>query len=161
MIKNSLLVLCLVSFFSLAEEMKKPAPNWQLPDIQSSTQVSLTDYKGKVVYLDFWASWCKPCVQSFPFLQGLYEQYQQQGLVVIAINLDEDKNNALAFLEKVPVTYPVLYDSSAKSAFSYQVKAMPSSYFIDKKGNIRAVHLGYKPADNEKIIKAIEHLLAE
>ena len=123
--------------------------------------ISLSDYKGQVVYLDFWASWCKPCVASFPKLEALQQKYGNHGFTVLAINLDENKANALAFLQKHPVTYPVLYDKDAKVAESYQVAAMPSSYFIDKKGNIRLSHRGFVPGDEVKIEKAIQFLLKE
>jgi len=132
-----------------------------LAEDKSDKIVSLSDFKGKVVYLDFWASWCKPCVKSFPVLNEFHNQYKQQGFEVIAINLDENKSKALTFLQQHKVDYSVLYDQGAKVAQVYDVQAMPSAYFIDKKGRLRLVHKGYKESDKVKIKQVIELLIKE
>jgi thiol-disulfide isomerase/thioredoxin len=110
--------------------------NDQLPD-------NLSALKGQVVYLDFWASWCKPCRKSFPWMNQMQQKYADQGLQIIAINLDTEKVLAKAFLDKVPAQIPVIYDPQGKIASDYQLLGMPSSYVIDKKGNIRFSHKGF------------------
>lgn len=153
----------IVSTHSVASEKK--AVEFELPyllsESQSAIKLALNDYKGKVVYLDFWASWCKPCKKSFPVLNDFHNKYQAQDFVVIAINLDENKHNALAFLKAHSVDYAVLYDQGAIVAEKYDVQAMPSSFFIDKKGVIRFAHQGYVESDNAKIQKVIEMLVNE
>jgi thiol-disulfide isomerase/thioredoxin len=137
------------------------AEPFALTNLNSGELHALSDYKGKVVYLDFWASWCKPCVKSFPVLNEFYHKYKDKGFEVVAINLDEDKNKAVSFLKKIPVEFTVLYDKNAQIAETYQVQAMPSSYFIDKKGVIRLVSRGYFPSDKTKIEKAINLLIKQ
>lgn len=148
----------ILSFPSFAKN--QIAPSFSLPSFKGN-ELNIEEWRGKVVYLDFWASWCKPCVESFPKLEALQQKYQGQGFTVIAINLDEKKQNALKFLAENPVSYPVLYDANAEVAQLYQVAAMPSSYFIDKKGIIRLNHRGFIPGDENKIEKAIQFLLKE
>ena len=137
------------------------APKFELPELTSGQSVKLANYKGKVVYVDFWASWCKPCVKSFPKLNALQVKYEKQGFEVIAINLDQHKAKAQEFLQRHPVDYTVLYDEHTSVAQAYKVQAMPSSYFIDKTGKIRLSHKGFVPGDEKKIEKAIQVLLAE
>lgn len=144
-----------------ADSNNTPAHNFTLPNLLSSKQTSLADFKGKVVYLDFWASWCKPCVESFPALETLYQKYHNKGFEIIAINLDEKKQHALDFLKKHPVSYQVLHDQNDNVAATYKVSAMPSAYFIDKKGKVRLIHKGFKNYDVPKIEQAIELLLRE
>jgi thiol-disulfide isomerase/thioredoxin len=124
---------------SFAQEM--PAPDFaithdQLPD-------TLSALKGQVVYLDFWASWCKPCRKSFPWMNQMHQKYAAQGLQIIAINLDTEEALAKVFLEKVPADIPIIYDPEGNIASDYQLVGMPSSYVIDKKGNIRFSHKGF------------------
>lgn len=105
----------------------------------------IADYRGKVVYLDFWASWCGPCKQSFPFMAELRQQYAGKGLTVVTVNLDKSPAQAAAFLKKVGVTLPVTYDSAGTIAKQYGVKDMPTSLIIDRAGKIRFTHKGFFP----------------
>ncbi|MBU2918184.1 TlpA family protein disulfide reductase [Psychrosphaera sp. F3M07] len=155
------LSLLAITNTTIASESNEKASAFELPHLTSGIMTSLSDYKGKVVYVDFWASWCKPCKKSFPVLNEFHNKYKQQGFEVIAINLDEDKLNALAFLQQHKVDYSVLYDEDAKVAQQYKVQAMPSAYFIDKKGIIRLVHKGYMDSDKTKIKQVIELLINE
>ena len=150
-----------VSLQASNSNINKPAKKFELPDLSSGKKVSLDEFAGRVVYLDFWASWCKPCVESFPKLDELHKKYRDRGFDVIAINLDQKKDKALEFIQKLPVSYTLLYDKSATVAMKYKVQAMPSSYFIDKKGVIRLTHSGFRPGDEDKIEKAVKLLLAE
>lgn len=124
---------------SFAEEIAAPdfaISNDQLPN-------KLSNLKGQVVYLDFWASWCKPCRQSFPWINQMQQKYAAQGLQIIAINLDTEEALAKAFLDKIPAEIPIIYDPEGKIASDYQLVGMPSSYLIDKKGKIRFSHKGF------------------
>jgi thiol-disulfide isomerase/thioredoxin len=137
------MLFTLISFtplpLSFAEEVSAPdfaISNDQLPN-------KLSDLIGKVVYLDFWASWCKPCRQSFPWMNQIQQKYAEQGLQIIAINLDTESSLAKDFLDKVPAQIPIIYDPEGNIASNYQLLGMPSSYLIDKKGNIRFEHKGF------------------
>jgi thiol-disulfide isomerase/thioredoxin len=124
---------------SFAQEMSAPdfaISNDQLPN-------KLSALTGQVVYLDFWASWCKPCRKSFPWMNQMQQKYAEQGLQIIAINLDTEEALAKAFLDKVPAHIPIIYDPEGKIASDYQLIGMPSSYVIDKKGKIRFSHKGF------------------
>lgn len=116
------------------------APNFTIQTEQLSG--SLTDLKGKVVYVDFWASWCKPCRKSFPWMNEMQAKYPEK-LQIIAINLDAEPELAAAFLDNVPATMPIVYDPQGEIASAYQLLGMPSSYLIDKKGNLRLAHKGF------------------
>jgi thiol-disulfide isomerase/thioredoxin len=114
-----------------------------------------------VVYVDFWASWCKPCKQSFPFLNDLQQRYRKNGLVVLAINLDKDPEQARQFLQHIPARFTVAFDQQGVTAQSFHVQGMPSSYLIDRKGNIRARHIGFREEDKDKLEQAVASLLKE
>lgn len=126
-----------------------------------TTQFDLNAYKGKVVYLDFWASWCGPCKQSFPYMASLRQQYGKQGLVVLTVNLDKNRGQADAFLSKVGVTLPVTYDSSGNIAKRYQVHDMPTSMVIDRTGHVRFTHKGFYPAKKAEYSAHVAQLLNE
>ncbi|MDH5359874.1 MAG: TlpA family protein disulfide reductase [Gammaproteobacteria bacterium] len=134
------------------------APNFTLKTLDKKT-VKLSSYKGKVVYLDFWASWCKPCRKSFPVMRQLQRKYKKQGLRVITINLDKDKKELKRFLKEFRINFPVALDPQGKVARRYGVKAMPSSYLIDRQGRIRHVHLGFLQKDAKKTEDQIKKLL--
>lgn len=108
--------------------------------------IALDQYKGKVVVVDFWASWCVPCRRSFPWLDEMQSKYRAQGLVVIAVNMDAEPREAEAFLQEFPVSFRIVRDTDGSLARSFDVVAMPSSYVIDRNGNIVARHLGFKTA---------------
>jgi cytochrome c biogenesis protein CcmG/thiol:disulfide interchange protein DsbE len=131
------------------------APTFSLPG-QTGT-VSLDSLKGRVVYVDFWASWCEPCRRSFPWLNTLREHYAGRGLTVVAINLDKDRRAADAFLEKFPASFLVAYDPAGKSAEAYRVSAMPSSFLIGPTGTLLSSHAGFDPRKTG----AIEALIQE
>lgn len=122
---------------------------------------SLQELQGKVLYVDFWASWCPPCVRSFPFLSQLDQDLKDQGLQVIGINLDEKIADAEAFLENYPVNFEIALDSDKQCAKDFGVVAMPSSYLIDRKGVIRHVHQGFRSDEAKDLRLAIEYLLSE
>lgn len=129
------------------------------PDIaftQSNTQKSLDNYKGKLIYLDFWASWCLPCRKSFPWMNDMEAKYTKQGFMVLAINLDKDKDLVAKFLKKYPANFTVAFDPKGSSAEKANVQVMPTSMLIDKKGNIILKHPGFRQKDTEPLEKLIQ-----
>lgn len=120
------------------------------------------DYTNKIVIVDFWASWCKPCKMSFPALNELHTKYAAQGVVVIAINVDEDRAEMEAFLKKIPAAFPVVRDASQKLVGAAGISTMPSSFVLDRTGKVRFAHSGYHGDDTKQTyIKEIESLLAK
>lgn len=151
------IMLALWSGFSHAEPPK-------IPDFRLATrtgEVTSASFHNKVLYVDFWASWCKPCKQSFPFLNTLQKRYQQQGLVVLAINLDKDPALANEFLQHIPAHFTVAFDQQGTTAQQFHVQGMPSSYLVDRKGHIRARHIGFREDDKSKLEQAVASLLKE
>jgi len=124
-------------------------------------QLKLQQFIGQVIYLDFWASWCVPCAKSFPYMNYLEKAFNKQGLKIIAINLDEDINDAHEFLVKVPAKFTLAFDSKQQCAKAFNVQAMPSTYIIDKQGVVRHIHLGFRDGETDKLQMVIEQLLAE
>lgn len=121
----------------------------------------LNQYKNKVVYLDFWASWCGPCRKSFPWLNDIQKKYQNKGLVVIGVNLDTDIDQAKEFLKNVPANFRVFSDPDGKLAEKYKLIGMPSSFVLDGKGKVRHRHVGFKKSNIEDYEKSIVSLLKE
>ena len=134
------------------------APQFHLNRVDNTGSVRLSDYRGKVIYLDFWASWCTPCRKSLPLLNELRNELHGKGFEVLAINLDESKEEALAFLEEIPVDYPTLYDD-ADTAAAYELRGMPTAYLIDTEGKLHSQHVGFHPRDMPEIRDEVLKLL--
>jgi cytochrome c biogenesis protein CcmG/thiol:disulfide interchange protein DsbE len=132
-----------------------------LGPIAQAADLDLSAYRGKVVYVDFWASWCGPCKQSFPWMQTMKDTYDRQGLTVIAINLDMDRADADKFLDLFRPTFEVRFDPKGKLAEFYMVQAMPSSVLIDRHGVARFIHAGFRPIDRAAYEAQMKELLAE
>jgi len=135
------------------------------PDVALQTAggkiVQLASYSGKVLLVDFWASWCTSCKTSFPALDSLFEEYQPRGFEVLAVNLDERRRDADAFLSERPHHLTVLFDPTGASPSAFGVKGMPTSFLIDKTGHIRFTHMGYSGNVAETYRREIIQLLAE
>lgn len=144
-----------------ALELGEPAPNFTLQPLAQTAPISLSKYKGRVVYLDFWASWCGPCRKSFPLLDAMKQALAPQGFEVLAINLDENKADALRFLKRHPVSFTTLHDPKEITPKRYGLKGMPSSYLIDRKGNVIKIHTGFKRADMPHIRQAVLNALKQ
>jgi len=122
-------------------------------------QLDLASHKGKVVYLDFWASWCKPCRASFPWMNSLLSKYPADKFIVITINLDAEKSEMQRFLDKVPAKFDIYRDASGSIAEKFQLEAMPTSYLIDADGKVVSKHIGFYTGKIEEYEREIEELL--
>ncbi len=133
------------------------APTFELPG--DNKTINLEKLKGKVVYLDFWASWCVPCRKSFPWMNDMHSRYGDKDFTIVAINLDTSKSDALKFLKSVPAKFDIAYDPDGNVASKYKLKVMPSSYLIDKSGTLVFAHKGYREDDSNEIEKKIRKLI--
>jgi peroxiredoxin len=122
-----------------------PAPDFELQNIEGET-VKLSNLRGKIVGINFWATWCAPCVYEMPMFQEMYEEFSSD-LEFLAINNQESEDVVLPFIEKMGLTYEVLYDPDAQTALNFQVIGFPTTYFVDREGIIRAVHVGVMNKD--------------
>src|SRR5579872_101101 len=111
--------------------------------LAQATELDLSAYRGKVVYVDFWASWCGPCRQSFPWLDALEREYGAQNFVVIGVNVDKDRDKAEQFLTDTPADFPIVYDPKGEIATAYKISGMPSGILIDRAGHVRFQHAGF------------------
>lgn len=165
---NNLLLALLLSasamLFSqslMALEQGDAVPKCALTSMDGGQSYKLEQFKGKVLYVDFWASWCGPCAKSFPFLNQLDAEFKDKGLQILGVNLDEEKPAAHEFLNKYPAAFTVVADAGEQCARSFDVKGMPSSYLVDKNGMIHHVHLGFRPAEAEELRGLVEQLLLD
>jgi thiol-disulfide isomerase/thioredoxin len=133
------------------------APDFELPGQQGT--VKLSGRSGSVVYLDFWASWCGPCKQSFPWMNALHEKYKAKGLEVIAVNLDAKTEDAKKFLGQNPAKFTVAFDAKGTLPKIYGVKGMPTSFLIGRDGKIVFQHAGFRDADKAKLEQQIQSAL--
>lgn len=132
---------------------------WAWIPLTYADSFDVSMHKGKVVYVDFWASWCGPCKESFPWLNELVQKHPN--LKVIGINLDKNKNDADEFLKKYPAQFEMLFDSSGKSAEKYKVKGMPYSIIFDKNGKEVHSHIGFSADKTKEYLTHIKSLLGE
>lgn len=159
---SALLILPAIAIQAADDETNRPAPNCALSRLDTAEHYYLQRFKGQVVYVDFWASWCGPCLESFPFMNALDHDLKEKGLQVLAINLDENPDDAKAFLHRSPAQFIVAADTTqAQCAKDFGVKAMPSAFLLDRKGVIREIHYGFRPGEAKAFRTKIEQLLAE
>ncbi|MDD2865220.1 MAG: TlpA disulfide reductase family protein [Methylococcales bacterium] len=154
------LVSTLIFSNSHATAMGENSPDCVLTSL-NNTPVHFHEYTGKVLYVDFWASWCTSCMQSFPFLNQLTHEFGEQGLHIVGVNLDEQVDDALAFLGHHPSHFTIANHGGEQCAKSFEVQAMPSSYLIDKHGVIRYTHQGFRAGETDELKQQIVKLLAE
>jgi thiol-disulfide isomerase/thioredoxin len=131
------------------------------PASPAAPAFDLADHAGKVVILDFWASWCVPCRRSFPWLNAMQAKYAEQDLVVIGVNLDMERADAERFLRDVPAAFRIVYDDEQALARRFEVVAMPSSYLIGRDGKVIAQHMGFKVKQQDEYEMAIAQALAD
>lgn len=143
-----------------AEINKVEAPNFTLKSYDGSNQ-KLSEFRGQVVLLNFWASWCGPCRQEMPLLNNLHKKYKKLGFTVMGINVEEDSRKAREIVKDVGIKFPVLFDTENKVSSLFDVSAMPSTVIIDRSGKMRYLHKGYKPGDMKVYKKWVKKLIRE
>jgi len=160
---GSLVAIVLLSAASAAParalELGDKAPAFSAPGLSGGT-VSLSAYRGKVVYLDFWASWCGPCAKSLPALEELRKEFAPGDFQIVAVNLDRDPAVAAKFLKQRPVGYPSATDPKGSVPAAFGVETMPTSFLIDRSGVVRHVHRGFRESDVDPLRKEIQKLVA-
>lgn len=158
--RRAVIVLCaLLASQVMAAEKDAPAPAFELPGKEGT--VRLADFRGRVVYVDFWASWCGPCRQSFPWMNDLNAKFAAQGLQVIAINLDARQEDALRFLAAVPAQFVVAFDPAGTTPRNYGIKGMPSSVLVGPDGRVLFSHTGFRASDKAALENRIGLALKE
>lgn len=145
---------------SNATEIFGAAPDFTLKS-KDGSNVRLEDLRGQVVMLNFWASWCGPCRQEMPLMDEIYKKYEKFGFTILAVNVDEDSADADRFLDAVPVTFPILYDNESRISELYNVDTMPTTIMVDREGNARFLHRGYKPGYEDDYRKQVKKLIRE
>lgn len=153
----ALALAALLGLPALAVEVAQAAPDFDLAGRLAN--VKLSDYKGKTVYLDFWASWCGPCKQSFPWMNDMQTRYSAQGLRVVGINVDQKADDAKAFLKDNPASFDVAFDPAGKTPKSYAIKGMPTSVLIGPDGRVLMVHSGFKDEQRDELERQIKQAL--
>lgn len=156
------LVVLFFGQIALAQDAKDQAPDFDLPSLDSKqANIKLSNSHGKLIYLDFWASWCGPCKQSFPWMNAMQEKYQSQGLEIIAVNLDGNSDDAKKFLASNQAKFIVALDNKGLTPRNYHVKGMPTSFLIGRDGKILMQHMGFNEADREKLERVIKSTLED
>ena len=147
---------------AIAATSSGPAPAFKL-SARGGKSVDLAQFKGQVVMINFWASWCVPCRQEMPLLEDIYKKYKPMGFTMLAVNVEPNTKDADAWLAKLakPVTFPVAFDVDSKVSKAYKVAGMPSTVFVDRKGNVRVMHKGYKAGDENFYLTQIRTMLKE
>ena len=162
-IKMLALLVALAAAAPLARAVEVGQPMPAVPVAQpfqkGGPTVDLRTYRGKVLYVDFWASWCVPCRTSMPALETMYKKYAERGFVVVGVNKDDRWTDAERFLEKYPATFPLASDTDEKIVKGFGVAAMPSGYLVDRKGVVRRVHQGLTPETAAALDREVDGLL--
>jgi peroxiredoxin len=136
------------------------APDFSLP-ARDGSAVRLSDLRGQVVMLNFWATWCGPCRQEMPLLEQIHAKYEPLGFTLLGVNVEPDSAPAKEWLKGTPVSFPILFDRENAVSAQFGVEAMPSSVLIDREGRVRHVHRGYKPGDESTYADLIRSLVKE
>lgn len=147
-------------FPAAAAEVGKLAPDFTLKSL-GGKNLKLSEMAGSVVLINFWASWCGPCREEMPLLNSLHNKYEPLGFTVLGVNVEQDVTGAKAFLENFPVDFPVLLDSGNRVSEQYKVIAMPTTVVVDRDGNMRFLHQGYKSGDEAKYRQMVKQLVRE
>lgn len=143
-----------------AAPLQGPAPDFTLKSA-GGENLKLSEFRGQVVLLNFWASWCGPCRQEMPALDELHRRYAPLGFTVLGVNVEQDPTQAMAMLRERPVSFPVLFDSGNTVSRLYQVSAMPSTVIVDRNGNMRYLHKGYQPGYEQRYLEQVRALIRE
>ncbi len=156
-----LTVVCvLASTTGWAASISGAAPNFTLKNLDGKN-IKLSELSGDVVLINFWASWCGPCLQEMPLLNAIHKKYEPLGFTVLGVNVEENSANAKAFLAERGVDFPILLDSKNQVSKLYDVVAMPTTVVVDRDGNMRFLHQGYKAGDENEYRKMVKKLVRE
>jgi peroxiredoxin len=159
------LLAAMPGFYAMESLASSGLAGQQAPDFvlksATGTNLRLSEYRGNVVMINFWATWCGPCRQEMPLLNDLYSRYERVGFSLLGVNIDDDSGRAMQMAEELGVSFPVLFDERKEVSRLYQVEAMPVTLLVDREGQVRHVHLGYKPGYEEKYLTEIRALLRE
>jgi len=160
----SLILLFSVSFAAIGSANAAadggPAPDFTLKSL-TGKNMKLSELAGNVVLINFWASWCGPCREEMPLLNELHNRYEPLGFTVLGVNVEEDVNAAKGFLKNFPADFPVLLDNTNRVSRQYKVVAMPTTVVVDRDGNMRFLHQGYKSGDEAKYRQMVKKLVRE
>jgi len=156
------IILAIFAASSLASSTLEgqSAPDFVLKS-SAGDNLRLSEYRGDVVMINFWATWCGPCRQEMPLLDDLYSRYERVGFTLLGVNIDDDSRRAMKMIEELGVNFPVLFDDGKDVSKLYAVEAMPVTVLVDREGTVRHVHHGYKPGYEEKYLTEIRALLRE
>jgi peroxiredoxin len=158
-------LILVLGFIASGTALTKTTPVKQAPDFTlrslEGENVKLSELRGNVVMINFWASWCGPCRQEMPLLESLYQRYNALGFELLGVNVEQDVDDAKRWLADRPVSFPVLLDPENELTKIYQVKAMPSTILVDRDGNVRHLHKGYKPGDEDTYQQLVRSLIRE
>lgn len=157
------LVTVLIATFGTsvaAVTLEDHAPDFTLKSL-AGENLRLEEYRGQVVLINFWASWCGPCRQEMPLLDRLHSRYEETGFAVLGVNVEGEREPAQEIVDKTKVTFPVLIDEQQKVSEMYELEAMPSTVVVDRDGVVRYIHHGYKPGDETKYYEVVKALIRE
>ena len=160
--KNRLIALLSAALLGISSQViaVSDAPDFVLKSKENGN-MRLSEQRGNIVLVNFWASWCGPCREELPEMEALYQEYQDLGFEIFAINVDDEESKADVLLDDIEVSFPVLYDTAGEVSKLYDVNAMPTTVIIDRDGKQRLLHLGYRAGDEDKYEKAIKLLIRE
>ncbi len=156
----TLLLSLLTAGSALALDVGGAAPDFTLKS-RSGENIKLSELRGEVVMVNFWASWCAPCRQEMPLLEELHERYSDLGFTLLGVNVEEDSSAALDMLKEIPVTFPVLFDNRNTVSKLYNVVAMPTTVILDRDGTVRYVHKGFLPGYEDEYRQQVKELIRE
>lgn len=153
-------LLLLLSGGVAASALNGAAPDFTLKS-DNGNNLRLSEHRGQVVMINFWASWCGPCRQEMPVLDELQQRYSKAGFTVLGVNVEQDSGQAVQLLQGMNLSFPILFDPKSVVSKLYDVKAMPSTVMIDRDGNMRYLHRGYKPGYEDQYREQIKELIRE
>ena len=163
--KQVIQIFTLFAFVFVATSVNASSVSGKAPDFtlksRSGKNIRLSDLRGQVVMLNFWASWCGPCRQEMPILEQLSKRYGKLGFTMVGVNVEQDSNKAMAYLRDIKVSFPILFDNTSSTSKLYTVNAMPTTIIIDRNGNMRFKHEGYKSGYEKDYKKQIKQLIRE
>ena len=145
---------------AFAVSLQESAPDFTLKSLDGGN-LRLDEYRGQVVLINFWASWCGPCRQEMPLLDRLHQRYEDTGFAVLGVNVEGEVAPAQEIVDKTNVSFPVLIDEGQLVSELYKLEAMPSTVVVDRDGRIRYIHRGYKPGDEAKYVEVVKELIRE